>query len=271
MRRPLNAAARRLSRRLSLYAAQFPQWKDLARQTPKSLLELPKIGATAVEALIDAAGEAVRVTREVRAAGPAGANAAATRLLVQLSDYVRTILAGRGWTLEAMTLQTVAGQLGASVTSVQRNLPRAHDRVRGLLAEPAHQEVVEHATMLQRAIAPCVPMGAARLELCRLGVDPAGQTAAFLLHVAGPYALRGHWLESAHEAGGIRCVQAALADIVGRDHAPSTKQLLECWLGEACRAASRSRSCTGTATYGVSATCGFRGRNPVLPTKLKPQ
>lgn len=217
----------RLPRKLSLYAGRFPRWTDLARQTPESLLELPKLGVTAVEALIDAAGEAVRVTREIEAAGPVGADAAVTRLLGQLSHYDRTILGGRVWSLEPLTSQAVAEQLGVSAVSVQRNLPRARDRVRELLAEPAHQEVAEHAATLQRVIGPCAPMSAVGVELCRLGVDPAGQTAAFLLHVAGPYARRHGWLEAAHEAGGIGAVQAALAPIAARDHAPSTQVLLD--------------------------------------------
>ena len=79
----------RLPRRLSLYADRFPRWADVARQTPESLLQLSKLGVTAVEALIDAAGEPVRVTREIREAGPVGAHAAGTRLVGQLSDYDR--------------------------------------------------------------------------------------------------------------------------------------------------------------------------------------
>jgi hypothetical protein len=101
----------RLPRKLSRYAERFPRWTDVARQTPESLLALPKLGVTAVEALIDAAGEAVRVTREIRAAGPVGADAAVTRLLAQLSHYDRTILGGRVWALEPLTSQTVADQL----------------------------------------------------------------------------------------------------------------------------------------------------------------
>lgn len=60
----------RLPRRLGRYADRFPQWSDVARQTPESLLELPKLGVTAVETLIDTAGEAVRVTSDIREAGP---------------------------------------------------------------------------------------------------------------------------------------------------------------------------------------------------------
>jgi hypothetical protein len=110
---------------------------------------------------------------------------------------------------------------------VQRNLPRARDRVRELLAEPAHQEIVQHAATLQRAIGPCSPTSAVNVELCRLGVNPAGQTAAFLLHVAGPYARRAHWLEVAHETGGIRAVHSVLDQLAHRDHAPTTQALLD--------------------------------------------
>lgn len=103
-----------------------------------------------------------------------------------------------------------------------RNLPRALDRVRELLADPAHQEVAEHTAALRRTIGPCAPAPAANVELCRLGIDPEGQIAEFLLHVAGPYARQHHWLETTQGPGGIRAVLAALALISDRDYAPTT-------------------------------------------------
>jgi hypothetical protein len=216
----------RLPKKLSRYADRFPRWTDLARQTPESLLALPKLGVTAVEALIDAAGEAVRVTREIHEAGPVGADAALTRLLSQLSHYDRTILAGRIWALQPEPLHVVADRLGVSSTSVARNLPRALDRVQELLTEPAHQELVEHAADLRRAIGPCAPASVADLELCRLGIDPDGQIAEFLLHLAGPYARQRHWLQTTEGCGGIRAVLAALTPVADRDHAPTTQDLL---------------------------------------------
>lgn len=108
-----------------------------------------------------------------------------------------------------------------------RNLPRALDRVRELLAEPAHQEVAEHTAALRRAVGPCTLMSAVNVELCRLGIDPEGEIAEFLLHVAGPYARQHHWLETTQEPGGIRAVQAALAPLANRDHAPTTQTLLD--------------------------------------------
>lgn len=217
----------RLPRKLGRYADRFPRWADVARQTPESLLELPKLGVTAVEALIDTAGEAVRVTRYIGAAGPVGAEAAATRLIGQLSHYDRTILARRVWALQPEPLQVVADRLGVSATSVARNLPRALDRVRELLADPAHQEVAEQTAALRRAVGPCAPTAAVSVELCRLGVDPEGGIAEFLLHFAGPYARRHQWLETTQEPGGIRAVLSALNRVADRDHAPTTQTLLD--------------------------------------------
>lgn len=98
----------RLPRKLGRYADRFPRWADVARQTPESLLALPKLGVTAVEILIDTAGEAVRITRDILAAGPVGVHAAAIRLIGQLSYYDRTILARRIWALQPEPLQIVA-------------------------------------------------------------------------------------------------------------------------------------------------------------------
>lgn len=222
----------RLPKKFSLYADRFPRWADLARQTPESLLALPKLGVTAVEALIDVAGETVRVTRRIREAGPVGAEAAAARLLGQLSHYDRTILAARVWALHTEPVPEVAERLGVHPGSVTRNVPRALDRLRELLAEPAHQEVVEHAATLERAIGPCAPVSAVGVELCRLDLDLAATTAQLLLHVAGPYALRGQWLETSAEAGGIRAVQTLLASVADCDHAPTTQALLDVLAGQ---------------------------------------
>lgn len=45
----------RLPRRLGSYSEEFPRWVDVAGQTPRELLERPKLGAAAVRALISAA------------------------------------------------------------------------------------------------------------------------------------------------------------------------------------------------------------------------
>ena len=55
-------------------------------QTPQALLLRPKLGASAVEALIEAARDAVRINQDAIAAGKVGAEAAVARLVGQLDD-----------------------------------------------------------------------------------------------------------------------------------------------------------------------------------------
>jgi hypothetical protein len=80
--------------------------------------------------------------------------------------------------------------------SVQRNQPRAQARFAELLADPAHQEVSAHATELGRRLGPYLPADVLDVELRRLGVDPSGQAAEVLLHLAGPYVGRGQWVRT---------------------------------------------------------------------------
>ena len=47
----------RLPRRLGAYAEEFPRWADFAGETPQALLVRPKLGASAVRALIGTARE----------------------------------------------------------------------------------------------------------------------------------------------------------------------------------------------------------------------
>ncbi|WP_241207117.1 hypothetical protein [Mycobacterium sp. PSTR-4-N] len=49
-----------------------------------------------------------RFTRDIHAAGPVGADVAATRLIGQLSRYDRTILSRRVWALQPEPLRDVA-------------------------------------------------------------------------------------------------------------------------------------------------------------------
>src|SRR4029079_18612511 len=75
----------------------FPRWADVADQTPQALLLRPKLGASAVEALIEAARDAVRINQDAIAAGKVGAEAAVARLVGQLDDFDRAILSARVW------------------------------------------------------------------------------------------------------------------------------------------------------------------------------
>lgn len=217
----------RLPRRLGAYAAEFPRWADVASQTPQALLLRPKLGDSAIRALIETAREAVRINQDTITAGKVGAEAAVARLIGQLDDFDRAILTALQWTLDPVSKRVIAERLGVHPVSVQRNLPRAQARFAELLADPAHQEVGELANEVRCRLGPYVPADVVGVELRRLGIDPSGQTAEVLLHVAGPYRRCGTWLETSPEGGGGAQAAAAVDAIFDRQAAPSTDTLLQ--------------------------------------------
>jgi hypothetical protein len=227
---PFSIPYARLPRRLGAYAEEFPRWADLAGQTPQALLSRPKLGASAVRALIEAAQEAVRIRQDTIGAGKVGAEAAVARLVGLLDDFDRAILSAQVWALDPVPQRVVAERLGVHPVSVQRNLPRAQARFAELLADPAHQEVGEHAEEIRRRLGPYLPADVVDVELRRLGVDPSTQTAQVLLHVAGPYVGRGQWVENT-AAGGHTHVAAAVDAVFVREPAPSTDSLLDALTG----------------------------------------
>lgn len=225
---PFTIPYARLPRRLGTYAEEFSRWADVADQTPQALLSRPKLGAAAVAALIDAAQQAVRIRKATHAAGKVGAEAAVALLVARLNDFDQTILSALVWTLDPMSYRVAAERLGASPISVHRNLPRARARFAELLADPAHQEVNEHANAIRRRLGPYLPTHVADVELRRLGLDPGGRAAQVLLHIAGPYARDGQWVEStAGEVGGHRQARAAVDAVFETTGAPSTSALLQ--------------------------------------------
>ena len=214
----------RLPRRMGTYSEEFPRWADVAEQTPETLLLRPKLGEAAVRALIEAAAHAVQVRRDTIAAGRVGPDAAVARLVGELDDFDREILAGQAWTLDPVSQRVLAERLGVNPVSVTRNLPRARARFAELLSNPAHHEVGEHAADIRQRLGPYLPVDRADVELRRLKIDPASQTAAVLLHIAGPYARRGDWLD----AGGSRAqVLSAVEAVFDDQGAPTTDALLD--------------------------------------------
>lgn len=214
----------RLPRRLGTYAEEFPRWADVAEQTPETLLLRPKLGEAAVRALIEAAAHAVQVRRDTIAAGRVGAEAAVARLVGELDDFDREILAGQAWTLDPVSQHVLAERLGVNPVSVSRNLPRARARFAELVTDPAHHEVGDHAERIRQRLGPYLPVDVADVELRRLRIDPASRTAAVLLHIAGPYTRRGDWLD----AGGSRArVLSAVEAVFDDQGAPSTDALLD--------------------------------------------
>ncbi|MGY4646428.1 hypothetical protein [Mycobacterium sp. URHB0021] len=215
----------RLPRRLGIYAEEFPRWADVADQTPQALLLRPKLGVSAVEALIDAAREAVRINQDAIAAGKVGAVTAVGRLVARLDDFDRTILSARVWTSRPQSQRVVAERLGVNPVSVQRNQARAQARFAELLADPAHQEVTEHAAELGRRLGPYLPADLLDAELRRLDVDPSNLAAQLLLHLAGPYVDQGQWLENTTTKTRTKAA-AVLEAVFAHKPAPSTDSLL---------------------------------------------
>ncbi|HEX7826533.1 MAG TPA: hypothetical protein VF477_16645, partial [Mycobacterium sp.] len=217
----------RLPRRLGGYAQEFPRWSDIADQTPQALLQRPKLGPLAVQALVEGARHAVRIRQDSLVAGKVGAEAAVTCLVAQLSDFDRAILSGQVWDLEPVAQNVVADRLGVHPISVGRNLPRARARFAELLADPVHEEVVEQAGMVRGRFGPYLPAEVVDIELRRLGIEPSSETAQVLLHVAGAYVRRGQWVESTAIArGGFALAMAAVDAVFGEQAAPATETLL---------------------------------------------
>lgn len=217
-----------LPRRMSAYADEAPQWAHVAHLTPQALLLRPRWGASAVQALIDAAQQAVRLQSAGQAREQVGPEASATRLTSQLNDFDRTLLSQHVWSLDPLTQKEAAEVLGVSAISVYRNLPRARARFAEMLADPAHQEVLEHAQHLRQRLGPYLPLDVAELELRRYGLEPSSHAAQLLLHLAGPFLLqRNRWVERTTEAPGGRAqVNSAIAEVLRTTAAPSTETLL---------------------------------------------
>jgi hypothetical protein len=114
---------------------------------------------------------------------------------------------------------------------LQRNQPRAEARLAELLADPAHQEVSEHAVELRRRLGPYLPADVVDVELRRLGADASSQTAQVLMYVAGPYVRRGQWVSRSPGDGGYARASAAVDAVFTRHAAPMTSCLLDALTG----------------------------------------
>ena len=218
----------RLPRRLSVQSDVFVRWSDIASETPRSLLARPRVGQTAVRAVVEAAVDAVAVQRAIDDGRRAGAVGAVERLLGRLSDYDCAVLSARVWARcpDRRASADVAKLLGVSEMSVRRNHGRAVARFRELLAEPAHREVRDVAVGLGQRLGPYVPTDLVDTELGNVGVDPRSQVADVLLHVAGPYTVSGEWAENT-AAGGRRGVVGAVDDLFARCPAPRVEAVRE--------------------------------------------
>ena len=132
------------------------------------------------------------------------------------------------------------------------------------LREPAHRELTEHARTLRAAIGTCAPINALPGTLAELGAEPGSEVADLLLHRAGPYAVRGDWLETVDGKGGISDVCGELATEY-EDQAMSHAQVLELLTSRVCEPTSLTRSSATTPRCAASVTFGSSGQMPVSP------
>jgi hypothetical protein len=216
----------RLPRRARTACGQdFAAWGDIAGQSVASLLSQPKIGKGAVRAMLEAAEDAVAGYRAAVVADRVGADAAVRRLLDQVDDRDRALLA-RLWAGQGESQRALAARLGVNIASIYRNQPRAQARLAELVAEPTHQEVRECASSLARGLGPYTTAAAVDTELNRLGVDVASESALVLLYLAGPYVRRGQWFENATTSG-QRQAAAAVDAVFGRCPAPRHESIVQ--------------------------------------------
>ena len=177
----------RLPRRAyNAYSADFTCWADIATQTPDSLLSRRNAGEGTVCALLAAATHAVAANAAAAAAAPVGAVRAVRRLLGELDERDRMMLAARVWAPRPQPQRILAERLGVNPAWVWRNQPWFEARLVQLLGDPGHHEVAECAAQLRRRLGPYVPRKAVAAQLDRLGVDSDSETALVLLHLGWP-------------------------------------------------------------------------------------
>ena len=171
--------------RLAAYSEVYPYWRDIGAHTSKSLTAQPGIGLSALTAIIDTARRAIRSTTashpDTTAAG------AAAKLLDQLDAETRTILTTRVLPLDPKPTAQVAAMLGCAKASVSRGTRRAERKLVGLLAHPEHEALHRHAQRIAQRLGPYLPAQVAAAELAQTGQTLTCDTAALLLHTAGPY------------------------------------------------------------------------------------
>lgn len=191
--------------RLAAYSEVYRYWRDIGAHSSKSLTAQPGIGLSALTAITDTARRAIRSTT---ASHPDTAVGAAAKLLDQLDTETRIILTTRVFPLDPTPTAQVAAILGCAKASVSRGTRRAERKLAGLLTHPEHESLHRHAERIAQRLGPYLPAQVAAAELAQTGQTLTCDTAALLLHTAGPYRRHLHWLENT----GIR----------GREHLDTT-------------------------------------------------
>lgn len=207
------------------YSTEFVRWSDIADQTVHSLLSRRRgAGRSTVSAVLAAAKDAVAKHQLATTGARVGARAAVQRLLDDLDDRDRAIVMDRVFTQRPLTQGDVAERHGMNKAWVHRHEPRSRTRLAEMLADQVHREILDHAEELSRRLGPYVPGDAVAAELRRLDVDPDGEIADVLLHLAGPYVQLGEWFENT-ATGGEQQAGDAIADVFAQCSAPTTEML----------------------------------------------
>ena len=184
--------------RLAAYSEVYRYWRDIGAHSSKSLTAQPGIGLSALTAITDTARRAIRSTT---ASHPDTAVGAATKLLDQLDTETRIILTTRVFPLDPTPTAQVAAILGCAKASVSRGTRRAERKLAGLLTHPEHEALHRHAQRIAQRLGPYLPAQVAAAELAQTGQTLTCDTAALLLHTAGPYRRHLHWLENTGTRG----------------------------------------------------------------------
>lgn len=179
--------------RLRLHADRYTHWYTLAHHTPETLAVEPKVGPSAVNAILAAARAAVTAATAPPATTP---TERAQRVLDQFDADNRTLLTGRVLALDPLPAADIAAALHCDESTIGRRAQRAHRALTETLTRPEHGALRADAEHLAALLGPYIPALNAEYELARHGHHLTDATTALLLHVAGPYRRHQHWLEN---------------------------------------------------------------------------
>lgn len=184
--------------RLRLHADRYTHWYTLAHHTPETLAAEPKVGPSAVNAILAAARAAVTAASAPPATTPAER---AQRVLDQFDADTRTLLAGRVLALDPLPAADLAATLHCYESTIGRRAQRAHRALTETLTRPEHAHLLADAAQLAGLLGSYIPALNAEYELARHGHLLADATTALLLHIAGPYRRHHDWLENTGRGG----------------------------------------------------------------------
>lgn len=216
--------------RLGHLSTSLPHWRDLGRCSRAELTELPGVGDSALNAIVCTAHRIITALTTTR--HPDTAAGAAAKLLGYLDTSTRTILETRVIPLDPLPTGEVATTLGCAKASVSRRTRRAESKLARMLEHPEHQDVRRHAQCIADKLGPYLPAELAERELAGLGLTPGTDTAALLLHVAGPYHRHQRWVENTQVDGRRHIETAAARAVDNGGHAVRTDELVDVLIAE---------------------------------------